>query len=251
MRSLNPTDAPLLFATDPRAIDIHPSLQDIVSFIDGYRETILDESRVLGDPAAPGGSAADNWVLDLTLSALWSHLGHWGDRRDLLNVLCDDSKPLRASASVLDVMINRPDRVRVTLGGKQRTLTFNMARPVAFGSSSEHPGLQLADVASSAFLQALKRRHADWSQEFLEEIEPHVHEDCILPDYEYMDLTQPKAAVNALILRELGQRGIERRDPLEGMGAWYAIGHRSVQGFLEERRQRKRLKHRTAGGQRV
>jgi hypothetical protein len=241
MRSLNPADAPILFATDPGAIDIHPSLQDIVSFTDGYRDIILDESRVLGNPAAPGGSAADNWVLDLTLSALWSHLGYWGDRHDLLDVLCDDSKPLRASASVLNVMINRPDRVRVTFGGKRRTLTFNMARPVAFGSSSQHPGLQLADVASSAFMQALKRRDADWSQEFLEEIEHHVHEDCILPDYEYMDLTQPKAAVNALILRELGQRAIERRDPLEGMDVWYAIGHDSVHGFLEEQRQRNRL----------
>lgn len=241
MRSLNPTDAPIIFATDPAAIDIHPSLHDIVSFIDGYRDIILEESRVLGRPAAPGGSAEDNWVLDLSMSALWSHLAHWGDRHDQLTVLCDDSKPLRAMASTLDVMINRPDRVRVTFGGKQRTLTFNMATPVLFGSSLEHAGLQLADVASSAFMQALKRQNEDWSQEFLQEIAPQVHEDCILPDYEHMDLKQPKAAVNALILRELGQRGIDRRDPLEGMDLWYALGHRGVQGFLQGRRQRSTL----------
>lgn len=232
MRSLNPEDAPIIFATESEAINIHPALMDIVSFIDGYRDIILDESRVLGTPTNLGGSAADNWVLDLTLSALWSHLGHWGDRHHLLDVLCDDSKPLRAMAPVMDTMINRPDRVRVMFGGKQRTLTFNLARSISLGASSDHAGLQLADVASSAFMQALKRREADWSQEFLEEIHPHVHEDCILPDYEYMDLKQPKAAVNALILRELGQRGMERRDPLEGMETWYESGYRSVNEFI-------------------
>jgi hypothetical protein len=239
MRSLNAADAPIIFATDPGNIDIHPSLHDIVSFIDGYRDIILEESRVLGKPAAPGGSAEDNWVLDLTMSALWSHLAHWGDHYHQLNVLCDDSKPLRSMAPILDVMINRDDRVRVTLGGKQRTLTFNIAGPVLFGSSSEHAGLQLADLASSAFMQALKRRDEEWSQEFLNEIGPHVHEDCILPDYEYVDLKQPKAAVNALILRELGERGAERRDPLEGMALWYALGYRSVQGFLRDQQQRR------------
>jgi hypothetical protein len=237
MRSLNPADAPIIFATEHRSIDIHPSLQDIVLFINGYRHIILDESRVLGRPAAPGGSAQDNWVLDLTMSALWSHLAHWGDRYGQLDVLCDDSRPLRAMAPTLDIMINRPYRVRATFGGKQRTLTFNMAGPVSFGSSCEHPGLQLADVASSAFLQALKRRDEDWSNEFLQEIGPHVHQDCILPNYEYIDLKQPNAAVNALILRELGQRGIERRDPLEGMALWYVLGHHSVRGFLYEQGQ--------------
>jgi hypothetical protein len=222
MRSLDPQDAPILFDGQATDSGIHESLADIAHFIDGYREIILQESTHVGD-----------WVLDLSISALWSHLAHWSDHFPILHVLCDDSKPLRDLAPTLDVMVNRPDQVRVRMWGKDRPLTFNLARPVEFGSSVEHPGLQLADVASSAFMQVLTRRSEDWSGLFFDEFEPHVHEDCILPDTSYMDLRTPAGAVNALILRELGQRAIEGRDPLHGMEDWYAIGHAQVHRFLE------------------
>ena len=145
MRSLNPQDAPIIFGGKTSDIDMREPLTDIAYFIDGYRNIILQESAHVGD-----------WVLDLTTTALWNHLAHWGDCFDILQVLCDDSKPLRDFAPILDVMVNRPDKKRVTICGKDRPLTFNMARPVEFGSSLEEPGLQLADVASSALLQARK-----------------------------------------------------------------------------------------------
>ena len=225
MRSLDPQDAPVLFGGQTRDSDFQDPLADIARFIDGYRETILQES-----------SHVRNWTLDLSLSALWSHLGYWNERFFILHVLCDDSKPLRDLApTVDDIMVNRPDWVTVQMRGKVRPLTFNLAQPVEFGSSAEQLGVQLADVASSAFLQALTHRAEDWSQAFLREFEPHVHEDCILPDISYMDIKTPACAVNALILRELGQRAIEKRDPLHGMAEWYAIGHASVYRFLEGR----------------
>lgn len=174
---------------------------------------------------------AESWVLDLTIAALWSHLAHWGEHHDLLDVLCDDAKPLRAMVYVLDNMVNRTDRVRVRFGTRIRPLTFNLSKPTALGSSAEHAGLQLADIASSAFMQALKRNGdaQDWPRPFLREIAPQIHEDCILPDLEYMDLSKPASAVNALIRRELGQRALDGRDPLVGMETWYQSGHLSVQ----------------------
>ena len=222
MRSLDPQDAPVIFGGQASDIAIHNSLSDITSFIDGYRDIILAETAQL-----------DNWVLDLSISGLWTHLAHWGDHFDILRVLCDDSKPLQELTPVLDVMVNRTDKVRVKAFGKDRPLTFNLARPLEFDSSLEQPGLQLADVASSAFLQALICPDEKWSKVFLQEIEPHIHEDCILPDLSYMDLGTPGCAVNALILSELGERAANKDDPLDGMEDLYAIGHATVHYFLE------------------
>ena len=225
MRSLDPQDAPVIFDGQARDIGIPDSLADIASFVDGYRDIILQESTHVNE-----------WVLDLSISALWSHLAHWGECLDILHVLCDDSKPLRNLAPFLDVMVNRPDRKRVRVLGRDRPLTFNMAQSVEFGSSLEHPGVQLADVVSSALLQALTRSDEEWSQSFLYEMEPHIHEESILPDpsyLSYMDLKTPGGAVNALILHELGQRAIEGRDPLYCMEYWYAIGHSKADRLLE------------------
>ena len=217
MRSLNPQDAPIIFGGRTSDIDMLDPLTNIAYFIDGYRDIILQESAHVGD-----------WVLDLTTTALWSHLAHWGDCFDILQVLCDDSKPLRDFAPILDGMVNRPDKNRISICGKNRPLTFNMARPVEFGSSLEEPGLQLADVASSALLQARKHSGEEWAHSVLDEIEQHRHEDCILPDPSYMDLTTPVCAVNALILCELGLRAIEGYDPVHLMEYHYAHGHSQV-----------------------
>lgn len=222
MRSLDPQDAPVIFDGQTNNISTHHALSDITSFIDGYRDIILKETAQL-----------DNWVLDLSISGLWTHLAHWGDQFDILRVLCDDSKPLQDLAPCLDAMVNRPDKIRVRVSGKERPLTFNMARPLKFDSSIEHPGLQLADIASSAFLQALTRRDETWSQPFLDEMEPHIHEDCILPDLSYMDLGTPGCAVNALILSELGERATNKDDPLDGMEGLYTIGRANVHYLLE------------------
>lgn len=217
MRSLNPQDAPIIFDGKTSDIDMREPLTNIAYFIDGYRDIILQESDHI-----------HNWVLDLSISALWSHLAHWGDRFDILDVLCDDSKSLRDFAPVLDVMVNRPDKERVTICGKERPVTFNIVRPVEFGSSLEEPGLQLADVASSALLQARKRLSEEWAYSVLDEIEQHRHEDCILPDPSYMDLTTPGCVVNARILHELGLRAIEGYDPVHLMEYHYAHGHSQV-----------------------
>lgn len=222
MKSLVPQDAPIIFKGQASDICTHDALADIASFIDGYRDIILQESTYIG-----------NWGLDLSISALWSHLAYWGDHFDILHVLCDDSKPLRDLAPALDIMVNRPVQKRARVLGKDRPLTFNMARSVEFGSSLEHPGVQLADVASSALLQALTRSDEEWSQPFLHEMERHIHDDCILPDPSYMDLKTPGCAVNALILHELSQRAISGLDPLYLMEDWYAIGHSEVDRLLE------------------
>ena len=223
MRSLNPADAPVLFTGNAMNSGFHETFLDVARFIDGYRSIILDESKHVG-----------SWVLDLSLSGLFSQIAEWGDRLDVLSVFCDESKPLDDLAPTLNVMVNRTDRSSIIIGDKIRPLTFNLAQPVQFVSSSSHYGVQLADIVSSTLLQAVKRISEDWTKEMCEEIEPHLHDDCILPNLEAVDLGSPKGAVNGLVLRELGERAQKGLDPLVGMEQVYQFGYATVDSFLSQ-----------------
>jgi hypothetical protein len=61
-------------------------------------------------------------ISDLTGSAVCSHLAPWRQRHPLIEVGCDDSKPLRALTELTDTMINRPDHTSgiLTNGGSRR-----------------------------------------------------------------------------------------------------------------------------------
>ena len=223
MRSLDPADAPVLFTGNATNSGFHESFLDVARFIDGYRSIILNESKHVG-----------SWVLDLSLSGLFSQIAEWGGRLDVLSVFCDESKPLHDLAPIFNGMVNRTDRSSIIIGDKIRPLTFNLAQPVQFVSSSSHFGVQLADIVSSALLQAVKRISEDWSQEMCEEIEPHLHDDCILPNLESVDLRSPKGAINGLVLRELGERAKNGLDPVVGMEQVYEFGHATVDSFLSQ-----------------
>ena len=221
MRSLNPADAPILFTGAAAGATFDEALYDVARFIDGYRKDILEESKYVG-----------NWVLDLSLSALFPQLAQWGERFDVVSVYCDDSKPLRDLTPTLNAMVGRTDRTSMVLGQKRRPLTFNLAQPVQLVSSATHAGVQLADVVSSALVQAFKEPETDWSQAVLAEVQPHLHEDCILPDLTPLDLATPEGAVNAFVLRELGARAEQGIDPLSGMPDVYRLAYANVHQFL-------------------
>lgn len=235
MRSLDPNDAPIIFETDAGQVDISDSLKDIILFIQGYRSLILEEGRTLTSVNDQTGEHIGKWALDLTCTAVWGQLAEWTDRVHLLDVVCDDSKPLTATLSLFNEMVNRPEVPRMSFGGKNRPMTFNLARPIVTGSSAEHSGLQLADIVSSAFIQALAHQADAWSQEYLEEMQSQVHEDCIFADDDYMENMNPKnpeAAINYLVLRELSERAVLGKDPLHGMELVYQYGRETVGAFL-------------------
>ena len=221
---LNPTDGPILFTGTAADAAFDEALHDVARFIDGYRSVILKESQYVGD-----------WVLDLSITALYAQIAQWGERFDVISVYCDDSKPLRDLTPTLNAMVGRTERTSMFFGQKRRPLTFNLAQPIQLVSSATHAGVQLADVVSSALLQATKDPESDWSQAVLAEIQPHLHEDCILPDLTPLDLATPEGMVNALILRELGERAEQGADPLSGMPELYQVAYASVHEFLPAR----------------
>ena len=229
MRSLDPADAPTLFGADPGE---NPMIDQILRFVRGYNVIIARETRSLGR------LSNDNWVLDLTASAIYSHLAVWGQRHPLIEVVCDESKPLKMMGGLFDVMVNRPHVAFLEIFGKRRPLTWNMSKRVEFASSKEHAGVQLADLIAgvTAALPGGGERVAGLG----EKIQPHLHEDCIFPDFDVLDLKGDEAPVNWLILEELACRADHGEDPLEGMEVFYELGKESVSDFRRGRF-RKRL----------
>lgn len=75
MRSKDPADAPFLFNTPRQLSEEHGDPFDsILAFAYGYRDRIVQDNTGLKSDLPEGGK----WTLDLSASALWSHLNHWG-----------------------------------------------------------------------------------------------------------------------------------------------------------------------------
>ncbi len=229
MRSLDPADAPTLFGSQ---VGANPMIGQILRFVRGYNVIIAQEIRDLGR------SKSGKWILDLTGAAVSSHLASWGQRHPLIEVVCDDSKPLRALSGLHDVMVNRPDIVHVEMFGKRRALTWNMSKPLAFASSAAHAGVQLADMLAgiTAAVPGGGRELADHGQR----LEGHFHDDCVLPDFDIMDLESDEAPVCWFVLEELATRAENGEDPLEGMETVFAFAKASLPQFrrfqMENRR---------------
>jgi hypothetical protein len=167
-------------------------------------------------------------MLDLTTTAVFSHLVAWGQRYPQIEVVCDDSKPLMALAGIFDVMINRNDRPTHKLMGKTRHLTWNMSKPLTFASSAEHAGVQVADLLAGCAAATPRAASEDDLRPIASRISMHLHEDCIVPDMEVIDLANDDVAVNFFILEGLAQRADDGADPLWLMDMMYEIGRKTV-----------------------
>jgi hypothetical protein len=220
MRSLDPAEAPTLFGVDPGA---NPMIGQILRFVRGYNVIIARETRDLGR------SESGQWILDLTGAAITSHLASWGERHPLIEVVCDESKPLKALAGLHDMMVNRPNAAHVEMFGKRRALTWNMSKPVAFASSADHAGVQLADLLAGVTAALLGGRLE--LTDFGRRIEGHLHEDCVLPDFSILDLDGDEAPVCWFVLEELATRADNGDDPLQGMEIVFAMAKASLPEF--------------------
>lgn len=225
MRSLDPADAPSLFGEE-RNQETDGLLKPILTFAHGYNVIISRETR---DLSATGDHA--KWVLDLSLSALASHLRYWGEKFPLLEVVCDESKPLSAQTDTLNVMINRPEISYFAGFGSKRPITWNMSRPITFGSSLTNPAIQLADVVAGITAAVAARRDDADLLRFHTSIEAHLGLECILPESSVLDLDGADAPINLVVLQELARRAEEWEDPLIGMGEFYDLARKRLPAF--------------------
>lgn len=105
-------------------------------------------------------------------------------------------------------MIDRKDRNYLEYDGKKRLLTYNLKDKIKFVDSKRFPGIQLADVAASAFGYMFQFPEDEISQKWCEYLSC-VHEDSVLPDYDHIDLNKPEVIRNAMVLEELCARSRE------------------------------------------
>ncbi len=182
--------------------------------------------------------ALGNWVLDLSDTGVDSLLCYWGEKFDELDVYCDRSKPLEALPSAFEWMVGRTDKTYITLNGRRRLMTYNLARPVQFVDSTAYKGVQLADVIASALLYALRHREEaeclDWLRMF--DAASAINPDCNGPNMECLDLRRPEVVTNYTVLLELMERTLKGQDVLDGIAEFITTARLHAPAYLKTRR---------------
>jgi hypothetical protein len=91
-----PHELQRLFREPLHRLDGDDPLTAITAFSYAYRSGILRELDVVGtDPDLK------RWAMDISNGALNETFHHWGDGGEEIEVICDDSKPLAASAEIM------------------------------------------------------------------------------------------------------------------------------------------------------
>lgn len=183
-----------------------------------------------------GMEGIQNWVLDLTMTSLYTLLCAWAEQHEVLDVFCDNSKPLKAEVSFLSGMVGRRDRIRFGLPGQEeRLVTFNLARPIQLVDSRHHPGVQIADVLAATVAWTLREKKSKQSRRWFKDLASCFHETSIIPDESHVDLTKREPFINAVVLQELVERSARREDLCRGMPEFVATANAAYNAQPPER----------------
>lgn len=220
MRSRNPGDAPVLFARPrPKLTEEeseHP-FEFVLRFAYGYRDIIIADNANIETETPDGG----RWILDLSTSAIWSHLNRWGALGRPLSVQCDVNKAAQAFIPNFTGDESDPCIRRAREKGSKDRLGWTLLKPVAFVDSRDHPAVQLADVIAGATRAIFSNDFpAEWKG-LGEIIGRHLHPHSLLPDMEVIDPSTKSAAVNAVVLYDLAKRAERHGDPYAGLADVY------------------------------
>ena len=200
---------------------------------------MLNRSKIVEElEALRGDGLTPNWVLDLTTTSLSSVLCHWGEQFDELDVFCDRSRPIEAEADFLKCMIGRSDHTKFRLFGKERKLTYNLARLPQMVDSRAYPGVQIADVFASAvaisFQNSWRGRVDNNQREWMELAQQSFLDDNIWPDLDNIDLRQKWPFINSMLLLELTERLLRKQDLFRGIPEFIASANRAYPRYAAE-----------------
>ncbi len=213
MRELDPAKMGSLSRKEVVLVEVDDVISMITTFAFLNRHHIDKEVTSIR-----GMEGIQNWVLDLTMTSLYTLLCAWAEQHQVLDVFCDSSKPLKAEAPFLNPMVGRQDRIRFGWPGQdERLVTFNLARPIELVDSRQHPGVQIADVLAATVAWTLREKKSKQSRRWFKELAPCFHETSIIPDESHVDLAKREPFINAVVLQELVQRSARREDLCRGM----------------------------------
>jgi hypothetical protein len=183
-------------------------LTAVTAFSYAYRRGILRELDVVGtDPDLK------RWAMDISNGALNETFHHWGDSGEEIEVICDDSKPLAASAELMrDIETQRmPEEWK---GHFPERPILRMPKPVQFvDSKGTFVAIQLADLMAGAARFVLTEPKAPEAQDLIPLIETRFLKNCIFPQWEFIDADRRETVLNVQVLKELGHRARAGLDP--------------------------------------
>lgn len=232
MRSLDPKDAPVFFATRRPPLSgkgtEHP-FESVLRFAYGYRDIIIADNTTLKANVPDQGK----WVLDLATTSLWVHLNYWGRKGKLLSVRCDASKPLASMAPTFTGDENDPGIRRARSRNPSTPLGWKQLEPIAFVDSRSHLAIQLADiVAGTAAALFAGQPYSDLGMA-ANSIAKHGLPESMMPDLEIVDPSTRQAMVNSIILYGLADRAEAGENPYKDLEAIYRAAEVSwVKGEL-------------------
>ena len=202
MRSKNTSDAPFLFAFNSEVLCRHSHPFELIQrFATGHKEKIGQDIADIPKLTVDKGK----WTLDLSPSALWSHLNHWGIARTPLTVICDESKPLRAMASEFEEggVAQGAAIYRAKLLHDAKRLGYIFTKPVQFVDSRSHPSIQLADTLASTAVYCYSHGLPDGMAATGEIIDNGMLHDSMFPNIDRVNLDSDQAKIHYVVLCEL------------------------------------------------
>lgn len=134
IRTRNSCDAPLFFQKDWPVLtqnELGHPFELVLRFASGYRDLTASDNRRAETTLPDNGT----WLLDLLVSALWSHLNYWGRQDQPLNVQCDVGKPLQPSIAAFRGDETDPAVVRARQMGREKPLGWIVGRLIEFVDS--------------------------------------------------------------------------------------------------------------------
>jgi len=187
------------------------TLFQIIEFAQCNIEKVREEISCLP------GDGVGKWILDLTNTALFTLLAHWGIEHEQITAICDVSKPLQDDQEIFRIMEQREERKFSTMRGEKHPITFNLSGPIQLVDSREIHGIQLADAVAAAFVYAARTTGNDHASRWKELLPKVAAYGSVIPDMDYMDLNRLDVQRNTILMIELHSRAQEGQPLLDGL----------------------------------
>ena len=207
---------------------VHPENSPILTHIREFAQYRADDIRT--ELASLSATGVGKWILDLTYTALFTLLAHWGTEHEEITAVCDPSKPLQEDGDLFTAMIGRKDGAFVDAFGQQHPITFNLSGPIQFVDSKTSYGIQVADVIAAAAVYAMSNAHDEHAKKWRDILVARSHYGSVLPDIQEVDPKTFHARRNAAILMELHSRACKGQNLIDGMPEYVRLVSRSLLG---------------------
>lgn len=226
MRNLQPWRAPLLFEQKLDSLNSDNPFELILKFSNGYKNVIVPDNDSIPSVSPDEGK----WLLDLSVSCLWSHMSYWSSDEKPLDILCDSSKPIYAFRNNIPTDPDLLSSMRKSHYFDENVKGWQLAGPIRFGDSRNHPSIQLADIVAGTArcLLSGEMKPSPKLAPIFKSLEKHGLENhSILPNIELLNLDKKFGRVGYLILYHLAQKAVRKEDPIKDLKRMYELAEQS------------------------